>query len=71
MFLLWEVVEELRCDLAAVGTAQPEQIECVVTPRLLAHPVVPLSPGLAPPHACSPDDASLHFLEVCLFDWKA
>jgi hypothetical protein len=56
-----EVAVESRCDLAGVGTAQLNLFASVVTPRLLVHPDVQLSPGVAP-HVCCSDVGRLHFL---------
>jgi hypothetical protein len=58
-----EVAEESRCDLAGVGIAQPNLFASVVTPRLLVHPDVQLSPGVAP-RVCCPDVGRVHYLEV-------
>lgn len=62
-----EAAEESRCDLGGVGTAQLNLFASVVTPRLLVHPDVQLSPGVAP-RACCSDVGRLHFLEVFPFD---
>jgi hypothetical protein len=53
--------------LAAADTVQLNLFACVVTPRLLVHPDVQLSPGVAPYLYCS-DVGRLHYLEVFPFD---
>ena len=58
-----EVAEESRCDLAGAGIAQPNLFASVVTPRLLVHPDVQLSPGVAP-HVCCSDIGRLHCLKM-------
>ena len=58
-----EVAEESRCDLAGAGIAQPNLFASVVTPRLLVHPDVQLSPGVAP-HVCCSDVGRLHCLKM-------
>ena len=58
-----EVAEESRCDLSGAGIAQPNLFASVVTPRLLVHPDVQLSPGVAP-HVCCSDVGRLHCLKM-------